>query len=256
MKISELLCLDHFYIMLAPEQFTEIKKLKDKVPGFKHSVVQTESESWEGCYWSTNSGEYIEFMQPKIGSYEGLGIAFSTRSPIYADVRELKNEFKKLPWEDGTRVWPDKTKWFTWLALKAKKTEGKLNSFINVWAMFYHPRYHQYKTIDKKPVTNALDRIVQLDLIVSPKLKELISYHLRWTPAVVTTSANKMTITISNRQFTPFTINITFKSSISGVVFKKIICETHRMEKIKIPHLKTIAFKQKKGTLIIENCLL
>lgn len=242
--------------MLTTEQFTEIKKLKDKIPGFSHSVVKTQSESWEGCYWGTNSGEYIEFMQPKVGSYEGLGLAFSTRSPIYADIRELKDQFKKLPWEDGTRVWPDKTKWFTWLALKSKKSAANLNSFISVWAMFYYPRYHQYKTIKKKPVTNALDRMVQLDLLVNPELKELIIYHLRWTPAVITVSGNKMKIVIPSRQFTPFTINITFKVSIAGVIFKKIICETHRMEKIKIPNLKTISFKQNKGVLIIENCLL
>jgi len=123
MKISELLCLDHFYIMLAPEQFNELIKLQKTIAGFKHSVVKTKTESWEGCYWRTNSGDYIEFMKPVVGKIEGMGVAFSARSPIYADVRDLKKDFKKLPWLTGTRVWPDKSKWFTWLALKSKKSK-------------------------------------------------------------------------------------------------------------------------------------
>lgn len=253
MKISDILCLDHFYIMVSPEQFSELKKLKNKVSGFSHSKMVTKDESWEGCYWGTNSGEYIEFMQPKVGSYEGLGVALSTRSPIYADVRELKNEFKKLPWDEGTRVWPDKTKWFTWLALKSKKSAKKINSFISIWSMFYHPRYHQYKDTLKKPVPNVVDRIIQLDVVMNPELRDLIIYHLRWTPAVIKSASTKMSISIPNRQFVPFIININFKKSCPGVIFKKIICETHRMKKIKLPKLKTISFTQKDGVLVIKN---
>ena len=211
MKISDLLCLDHFYITLSPEQFSELKKINEKVPGFSHQLVKTKTESWEGCYWKTNSGEYIEFIQPIVGSYEGLGIAFSTKSPIYTNVRKLKNEFKALPWNVGTRIWPDKSKWFTWLTLKSKKSAKKFNSFINIWAMFYHPRYNQYKDLTKKPVTNALDRVTQLDVFMNPELKDFIIYHLRWTPAVIKSTANKMKISIPNREFAPFTINITFQ---------------------------------------------
>lgn len=256
MKISQLLNLDHFYIMLSPEQFTELKTLNKKVSGFKHSIINTKNDSWEGCYWYSNSGEYIEFMQPKVGAFEGLGLALSTTGTIYTDIRELKDEFKKLPWEDGTRVWPDKTKWFTWLALKTKKNTEKLNIFINIWAMFYHPRYHQYKGLTKGPVTKAIDRITQLDVFMNPELKEIILYHLKWTPAVIKSSKDKMSITITNKQHSPFVINISFKKAYSGVTFRKIICETHRMKKIKLPKLKTISFDQKNGVLVIKNSLL
>jgi len=70
--------------MLSPEQFNELAKLQKTITGFKHSVVKTKTESWEGCYWRTNSGDYIEFMRPVVGKIDGMGMAFSSKSPIYA----------------------------------------------------------------------------------------------------------------------------------------------------------------------------
>lgn len=39
-------------------------------------------------------------------------------------------------------------------------------------------------------------------------------------------------------------------------MFKKILLETHRMKKVKLPKLKTIKLKQNNGLVTLENALI
>jgi hypothetical protein len=256
-KISETLCLDHFYIRVSPEQFKELINLKDYISGFIHKVVKVKGDSWEGAYLRTNSGEYIEFMQLKKDQHEGLGLAFSSKSPIYTDIRDLKKEFKKLKWEKGTRTWKDGSKWFTWLSIKSKKEDKALAAHLVTWAMFYHPRYHQSKSVPAKlNKPNSMARIIRLDLLMNSKLEKFVQHHLQWSSAVITQAKKGMKIEIPNREFETFTINIIFDDTCENFIFQKIILETHRMKNVKLPKLKTIKLKQKNGVVILENALM
>jgi hypothetical protein len=241
--------------MISPEQFKEIITLKNFISGFIHEKTTVKGDSWEGAYLMTNSGEYIEFMQP--GRNKGLGIAFSSKSSIYTDIRELKNEFKKMKWLKRTRVWGDGSKWFTWLSVKPEKEDAKLKSHFLTWAMFYHPRYYQSKNFSSetnKPASMA--RINSIDVFMNPKLTKYFQRHLKWTNATIKTTKKGMKVELLNREYENFTINIHFNNECEDFVFQKIILETHRMKKVKLPKLKTIKFIQKNGVIAIENNLL
>jgi hypothetical protein len=254
LKTSETLCLDHFYIMVSKEQFQELAMLKNFINGLIHKKIKVKGDSWEGIYLRTNSGEYIEFMQPKIGHYEGIGIAFSSKSPIFADVRNLKQEFSKLKWINGTRIWPDGSKWFTWLSIKSKAIEKRFEPYFTSWSMFYHPRYHQHKSVSKKiNKPHSIARICQLHTLMNPCLEKFVRHHLKWTNAQIISTHKGMKIIIPNREFEDFVIHITFSDKCESFLFKKIVLETHRMKKIKLPKLKSIKLTQKNGIITMGN---
>lgn len=252
MKLTETLCLDHFYIAITPEQFEDLKKLKNKINGFEHKITQVVGDSWEGLYLWTNSGEYIEFMIPEKDCL-GLGIAFSSKSPIYTDVRELKKEFKKLKWLEGTRIRQDGSKWFTWLSIKSKVSQKSLSPYFSSWAMFYHPHYSRSKDIEPEfYAPKSMARIVSMKLSMNPELESFIEHHLAWSSAVIKKTKKGMKIEMPNREFEIFRIEIVYDKKCAGFALKELVLNSRIGERIGLPRLEVVRVTQDKSEVLID----
>lgn len=248
MKISETLCLDHFYVNVSENQFEELKTLEKYLVGFSYDVVKVTDDSWEGSYLSTNAGEYIEFFPNGKRYTNSLGIAFSSKSNIYADSRDLKDEFKSLDWQRGSRIWQNGAPWFDWLSLN-KNTKD----YFKTWSMFYHPNYKRYENIPSsfnKP--NSIARIVELSLYANSKVEDLIRFHLQWTGAEVFKTNSGIVLSMKNREFECFKILVEFKDGIEGFHLRNVVLETHRFRKPKLPSFKSMKIIQKRGVIKLD----
>ena len=145
--------LDHIYVVPSHETFDELIELGVRNPSLLiHKTVISGSQSWEGVYFKSSDGVYIEFCRPdnELGRYR-MGLALSQYGQENYSIRQL--HLMDTGQEYIPRYDKDGAPWFEALSFDHFET-----SPFYIWLMEYKGVYK--KTDDRRHPLQTISQIV------------------------------------------------------------------------------------------------
>lgn len=202
------LYIDHFFKVLNQSDFEEAKALVKYIPCSEHKIVRSDDDSWEGIYFLSKCGTYIELLKESDRRIVNqLGLSFSN-----TDEKEGLFDFLKintnLSWSCQPRNDSSGKPWFKSIILNTDKE-------VFIWGMEYEGEHiERRKKMGKNP-SNIIESIDALETNVPSDLFEKLPEYLIWTHQKTQTSHEQTTFSIPKKDLAPFTliVNNSFKSN-------------------------------------------
>ncbi len=228
MSIVNGLALDHFYFGLTEKQFQDLKTIFTPLNGIDHSVKKSGDDTWEGLYFRTRIGSYIEFLRDS--RIDSFGLAISGFKSQYINPMLIREEFPTYPWQTGERFWENGTPWFDWLS--QVDTSAETIHYFYTWIMKYHS---SHIISDKPPARRLIDSTCRVEIASHPSMIELIQAQEFWLPGRFSLNNDSKggLLLIRDKDATEIEFSILFDESVTGFKFQNMQLRLARGQTIK-----------------------
>ena len=208
--IRDLLCLDHFYVGFDSRTIADFKKLSKLLTRCDYSEVRSGKDTWRGVYLSAADGTYFEMIDSgKDGDKYSAGIAASAWKVQYVDLRKIREEEPRLPWESYIRYWrKTRQKWFTGIRLKDPVSGKKGVRPLSTWLMHYHQLHESNLTLKHTPFT--VERFKSMRLTLGADYRERVQQMSVILPGKNHFGRNQALLTIPVKGGREFNVEIKF----------------------------------------------
>ncbi len=247
-SIKNSLVLDHFYSGFSADDFTDLQQLFRRFQGVTIRTIKSGKDTWSGIYIVSNVGSYSEFLLRSDIQY-GLGCAFTTKAPPAFRIPRVVLDL--LPFrfsKESRRLNKGKTsvRWFDSYVRLAPNSQKSRYSGIWAWMMHYHQRDSKHFNKSLFP-HSSVDRFLEMKMTMGKKLLDHLLHHFAWTPGQIYRSRDRIKITISNRDFSEFAVNIRLKEGDAVPEFESLKFSLSPFVKLKSVKGKRFALIVSKG---------
>jgi|GEM_PF-6103444 len=220
MTIRDSLVLDHFYINASNEDFDALLKMKDFIQnGFRHSVVKTDNDQWEGIYLRSRAGSYFEILRNRRPN--SLGLAFQTFDPMSLDASEIMSELP-LDWNVFSRSFPDGQNWFD--SISTMEDPASLGNYFSPWIMKYYIRKAKPQAVI---APRSIDRFPSIEMTLGRAHLEHVRSLSEWFPGVREFNADFIHFQYPDRDGWSFDVRIHLVDGDQRFEFKTAVIEMY-----------------------------
>ena len=210
LNIRDSVTLDHFFLMVKPVLFEQLKELSGIMKNTVYERVERPDTWYEGIYVFAENKTYFELLNNPEDNYNFyLGVGWSSKNPSIIDVDRLPEEFPYLEWQKLEIRNQDNEPWYDAFMLPPIDVPYPFN--FTTWAVKYHSTR---KT--RKNTHFTIQKFVSMEFDVPEAYLKLVKQSSQWFPQRRTITKEKAILTVPQGENDLFKVILNVDSSLDN----------------------------------------
>lgn len=208
LSINKVLSLDHFFLMVNPQLFEQLKDLQGILKNTLFDRIERPDAMYEGIYVFAKNRTYLEFLNTAGSKYAfWLGIGWSSKDPRIIDVDSLPEAFPDLEWQTFAIKHSNNEPWYDAYIPSPVEVSYHLN--FTSWGVKYHT-----KRRTRKSSNYSIEKFVSLRLDVPETYLKLVTHSSQWFPTKRLITEDKVVLEVPQGKDDSFRIFLYADSSL------------------------------------------